>query len=147
MVQGGPVSIALSHSDHIARYCRPRDIRSDGRPLRDAFLLRPGELYLSTNWLEYFHNSERQSQIAGVHRALADKGFHVRASASFAVLNVGVTIVVCKNALNLDIQILTLGEPHDPSHTGIYGCPPENTDAATLLAKSVALNEMYSAAT
>ena len=145
MVQGGPVSIALSHSDHIARYCRPRDIRSDGRPLRDAFLLRPGESYLSTNWLEYFHNSERQSQIAGVHRALADKGFHVRASTSSAVLNVGITIVVCKNALNVDIQILTLGEPHDPSHTGIFGYQARNATVAAILATMVRPDEIYPA--
>ena len=146
MVQVGPVSIALSHSDHIARYCRPRDIRSDGRPLRDAFLLRPGESYLSTNWLGYFHNSERQFQIAGVRQALTDKGFHVRSTASFAVLNVGFTIVVCKNALNLDIQILTLGEPHDPSHTGIFGYTAANTDVATLLSKQITAHEVYPAA-
>ena len=141
-----PRQCTLPNGDHIARYCRPRDIRSDGRPLRDAFLLRPCESYLSTNWLEYFHNSERQFQIAGVRQALTDKGFHVRSTASFAVLNVGFTIVVCKNALNLDIQILTLGEPHDPSHTGIFGYTAANTDVATLLSKQITAHEVYPAA-
>ena len=75
MVQVHPDGIALSHSHHVARYCRRRHLRSDGRPLRDAFLLRLGEEYLSTNWLEHFHDSDRPAQIVGVSRALTDKGF------------------------------------------------------------------------
>ena len=134
MVQGRSTNIDLAHSHHVARYCRRRHLRPDGRPLRDAFLLRPGEEYLSTNWLEHFHDADRPSQIAGVLQALADKGFRASRTASFAVLNVGAAITACKNDLNLDIKIIALGESHDPSHTGIFGYTAEDTDTAAVLA-------------
>ena len=146
MVQGRSASIELSQSHHVARYCRRRHLRSDGRPLRDAFLLRPGEEYLSTNWLEHFHDSDRQTQIAGVQQALTDKDFRVRRNAAFAVLNVGVATTVCKHDLNLDIQITTLGEAHDPSHSGIFGYTADDTDVAGLLARQVNPGEVYPAA-
>ncbi len=126
----------LSGHHHVARFCRRRDI-ADGIVARSAFLLRPGEEFLSTNWLEHFHDSDRQEQIIGVHRALTDKGFRVRRNTAFAVLNVGVAIGACKSDLNLDIQIVALGESHDPSHSGILGYTADDTDTAAALARQV----------
>ena len=117
----------------------------NGIPRENAFRLRPGEEYLSTNWLEYFHESHRQTQIAGVRQALADKNFRVSGTASFAVLNVAAAVNSCKAGLNLDIEVIALGEPHDPSHTGIFGYTEYNTDVAALLAQSVSPNEIYPA--
>jgi hypothetical protein len=98
-------------------------------------LLRPNEEYLSTNWLEYFHDSDRQSQIVGVHQALTDKGFRVSPTGSFAVLNVGNTVSTVRQARDLKIRFVNFGEPHDPSHTGIFGYNAEDTDTATALAR------------
>ena len=106
-------------------------------------MLRPGEEYLSTNWLEHFHDSDRQAQIAGVHRALTDKGFQVRRNAAFAVLNVGVATTACKNDLNIDILVVALGESRDPSHAGIYGYVAGDTNTAATLARQV--REVYPA--
>ena len=147
LVQGhnGPYELPAAH--HVARHCRRRDIAADGLIEEGAFRLRPGEEYLSTNWLEYFHDADRQSQIAGVRQALADKGFRVSRSASFAVLNVGVAAAQCRNTLNLDIQFIALGEAHDPSHTGIFGYTAQSATVAALLAASVDPNEVYPAAT
>jgi len=128
---------------HVARFCRPRTIRSDGRPLRDAFLLRPHEEYLSTNWLERFHYSDRPRQIAGVRQALGDKGFNVRPKGAFAVLNVGDTVSAIQQTRNLAVRFIALGASHDPSHTGIFGYPPEDTDTAAALLRLV--GEMYPA--
>ena len=144
MVQSRSAGIELAHSHHVTRYCRRRHLRADGRPLRDAFLLRPGEEYLSTNWMEYFHDTNPQSQIAGVLQALADKGFRASRTASFAVLNVGAVATACKNDLNLNVKFIALGESHDPSHTGIFGYTGRNTDAAATLARLV--QEIYPAA-
>ena len=144
MVQRRSTGIEIAYSHHVARYCRRRHLRPDGRPLRDAFLLRPGEEYLSTNWLEHFHDTDRQSQIAGVLQALADKGFRASRTASFAVLNVGAAVTACQNDLNLDIKIIALGESHDPSHTGIFGYTSGDTDTAAVLAKLA--REVYPAA-
>lgn len=129
---------------HIARHCRARDM-INGMPRENAFRLRPGEEFLSTNWLEYFHDSDRQVQIVEVHQALSDKGFRVGRNAAFAILNVGVAIAACKRSLNLDIQVIALGEARDPSHTGIYGYSTEDTDVAALLAASVDPNEVHPA--
>ena len=133
----------LSGHNHIARFCRRRDI-AEGIVARSAFLLRPDEEYLSTNWMEYFHDSDRQSQIAGVRKALTDKGFQVSRGTAFAVLNVGAATAACKSELNLDIQIIALGEAHNPSHAGIFGYTEHNTDASSTLARQV--REVYPAA-
>ena len=137
MVQGGPGRRELPPSQHVARYCRPRAVREDGTLAPSAFRLRHGEEYLSTNWLEYFHDSDRASQIAGVRQAFADKGFRVRRNATFAVLNVGTTAERCRDELNVVIQFVVLGEPHDPSHTGIFGYAPGDYITAAALAYSV----------
>ena len=137
MVQERPGRRELASSHHVARYCRRRDIRNNGAVSPAAFEFRPGEEYLSTNWLEYFRNLDRQSQIAGVRRALTDKGFRIRPSAAFAVLNVGDATDACQTELNRSIQFVALGEPHDPSHTGIFGYTVADTDTAAALAKTV----------
>ena len=113
--------------------------------LDSAFELRLGEEYLSTNWLEYFHGSDRDIQISGVKQALADKSFRIGRSSRFAVLNVGVSVAACSDILNLNIQFIALGEAHDPSHTGIYGCA-DSVRAAAVLAQSVNPNEIHPAA-
>ena len=132
---------------HVARYCRRRDIGISGTPLDTAFYLRSGEEYLSTNWLEYFHESERQSQIDGVIGALAGKGFHVAGNGSLAVLAVGDATSACKDRLDLDVRFMVLGDAHDPSHTGIYGYGERNVSAPALLAALVGRNEVYPART
>ena len=38
------------------------------------------------------------------------------------------------------------GEPHDPSHAGIFGYTEYNTDVAALLAQSVGPDEIHPAA-
>ena len=146
MVQGQTGRRQLSDSHHVARHCRPRDVGATREPIDTAFRLRPGEECRSTNWMEYFHDSDRQVQIVAVRRALTDKGFQVRRSASFAVLNVGAAVAVCSNRQNVEIQFVALGEPHDPSHAGIYGYTEHNVAVAALLATLVAPNEIYPAA-
>ena len=146
MVQRQPGRHELLPAHHVARHCRTRDIGATGLLLDSAFELRPGEAYLSTNWLEYFHDHDRRTQIAGVRQALTDKGFQVRRAARFAVLNVGAAVAACSDKLNLAIQFVALGESHDPSHTGIYGYTTSHDLAAATLAESVSPNEIYPAA-
>ena len=135
----------LSGSDSVARYCRPRALLSDGRPARAAFMLRPGEEYLSTNWLEHFHATDRPAQLDGVRQALAGKGFRMSRAARFAVLNVGAAADMCRDLLDAPIRFIALGEPQDPSHTGIYGYTAHNTAVAAALAGAVASNALHPA--
>ena len=108
-------------------------------------MLRPGETYLSTNWLEYFDPVNRSRQIDGVRQTLVDKGRTVARSAYFAVLNVGLSIEMCQQESNLPVQFINLGESRDPSHTGIFGLVNTPSLAAHTLAESVNPNEVYPA--
>lgn len=147
MVQGQLGRHELAPAHHVARHCRRRDVRDDGTVTPAAFEIRPGEEYLSANWLEYFHEADRPSQIAGVRQALTDKGFRVSRNAYFAVLNAGASVTMCRVTLNLEIQFIALGELHDPSHTGIFGYTMQDNDSiAALLAQLVNPDEVYPAA-
>ena len=135
----------LPPNDNVARYCRKRDTDENGIPMDGAFLLREDkhECYLSTNWLEYFHPSDRTVQIHSVIQSLRAKGRTVANSASFAVLNVRAVIAACKSRLNLDLRFVTTDDPCDPSHTGIYGYVEHNARTAAELAKLVDSDEVY----
>ena len=108
-------------------------------------MLRPGEEYLSTNWLEHFHPADRAIQLAGVRQTLRDKGFRVAHTGHFGVLNVGDAVDLCRQNLNLEIRFITLGDGRDPSHTGIYGMVGNESKAAQLLAQAVSPAEVYPA--
>ena len=129
----------LSYEDNVVRYCAPRNI-VDGMPIPEAFKLRSGEDFLSTNWLEYFHPSDRQLQISGVQRTLEDKGFRVNRNGGFAVLNVETT---SQRINNTRLNFVLLGQTSDPSHTGVFGIPEDDADIAIAIAKSV--RELHSA--
>ena len=123
----------LSSEDNVARYCAPRNVM-DGIPVPEAFKLRFREVFLSTNWLEYFHPSDRQPQISGVLHALGSKGFSVNRNGGFAVLNVGATTQAVRA---VPLSFVPLGQTNDPSHTGIFGIPEDDADIALAIAKSV----------
>lgn len=115
-----------------------------GQLIDTAFRLRPGEEYLSANWLEYFHAADRPTQLAGVSLALAGKGFRMARTARFAVLNVGAAVSRCQESLDAPIQFIVLGDPRDPSHTGICGSAAHSAVAA-VLAAAVAPDGLYPA--
>ena len=138
---------SLRFQHHVARYCRPRWV-VNGIVSRDAFLLREGEPFLSTNWLEYFHHSDRGVQISGVRAALAGKNFNIHPNGGFTVLNVGVATYLVWHFQRIPLEFRTLGQPGDLSHTGIFGyghsnIDPKSNDVAQSLAASVL--EMHSA--
>ena len=78
-------------------------------------------------------------------QTLLDKGRRVARAGYFVVLNVGASVALCQNRLNLEIQFINLGEPHDPSHTGIYGLASDKARAAQVLAQAVSPGEVYPA--
>lgn len=108
--------------------------------------MRPSEQYLSTNWLEYFHLAERDSQIAGVLAALSRK-LALAHTGKIAVLNVGNSIALCQRKAGVNLRFVILDDSRDPSHTGILGYsePATNARAATLLADSVRPADLYPA--
>ena len=137
----------LRFNHNVARYCRPRWV-VNGIVSRDAFLMRQGEPFLSTNWLEHFHQADRMIQISGVRAALTGKGFSIHPNGGFAILNVGVATYRVLYFHHVPLGFRTLGQPGDPSHAGIFGyghssVDPKSNDVAQSLAASVL--ELYSA--
>ena len=120
----------LRPEHNVARYCRPRTI-VQGIISREAFLLRIGEQFLSTNWLEHFHEFDRMIQMSGVRATLAEKNFAVSPNGRFAVLNIGAAIRQIRDA---PLRFMLLGQASDPSHAGIFGYTEAEPDIAGALA-------------
>lgn len=122
--------ISLSNSDHVLRYCRPRRVNR-GIIHFSAFELRPGEEFLSVNWMEYFGKSVSvEEQTDGVRTALIKKGFHLSSNGRFARFHVGTVKERIQNA-----EVKQVPGPKDPSHAGIY--PGKDNRQATLELKNI----------
>ena len=126
-------NIELLPDHNLARYCRPRNI-AGGVLSSDAFTLRDGERFLSTNWLEYFHDTDRAIQMSGVRASLAGKGFDIRPGGGFAVVNIQ---LANQSVTRVQLRFLLLGQRNDPSHAGIFGYTASDIDVAGDLAESV----------
>ena len=128
---------------HMARLCGGSHLREDGTIAATAFKPRPGETYLSVNWLEFLALADRTAEIEEIARVLASKRT-VGATARLAVLNVGQAreTVRAKSHNNVMLSVLhepetEPGRPQDPSHAGLYGVPADDNTVPELLAVAV----------
>lgn len=133
----------LPDADHVTRLCGFAQLSEDGVPEGSAFVLKPGELFLSVNWIESLGLGSRLEQIAEVLRVLGTKR-KVGATAKLALLNIGQSRVAVREGTTDRLEISFIHEPEtkppaDPSHSGIYNLPLGDSDitAAELLALSV----------
>lgn len=94
-----------------------------------------GHKFVSIVWLEYFHVSDRITQIEGVRLALSTKR-NLGPQSKLAVFNVDDAIDQCACA-GIEIEIRSTNEEHDPSHAGIYGEVEDHNDIAAILANRV----------
>ncbi|MDA2933375.1 hypothetical protein MYX82_03425 [Acidobacteria bacterium AH-259-D05] len=132
----------LPESDHVSRYCGGSHVQDDEVD-GSAFMLREKEEYLSVNWLECLHNSDRNRQIHDLRRVLEGKGFSLGKTAIIAVLNVDEVIDHVQQTVNRTIDVLHEPEPEDPSHSGVFGYTVEDHLIADLIAETV--NEKHPA--
>ena len=54
----------IPDADHITRLCGGSHVREDGTISATAFKPRPGEAYLSVNWLECLGLPDRDAELA-----------------------------------------------------------------------------------
>ena len=113
LIDGKKMNDPLPDSDHVLRYCSPRHV-NEGIIHGSAFRLRPGEEYLSVNWMEYFGKSVEE-QTKGVRTVLIKKGLQLKPNGRFARLHVGTVKEMIRNA-----EVKRVPGPKDPSHAGIY---------------------------
>ena len=106
-----------------------------------AFLLRPGEEFLSVNWMEYFGaDITADAQVEKVREDMR-KSIKLSANGRFAKLHVGGVKKCVENA-----EVKHRPEPENPSHTGIYIPENDRRDAAFALANLVAPGGVFAGA-
>ena len=138
---------AVPDPDHISRWCGGSHVNPEtGAPAPGAFMLRPADKdrSLSVNWLEFLRQLDRQSEISEIQRILAKK-LRVGSRSRIAVLNVFRSRVSVSRKTSGRIAISVEHDPvsmpdvwDDPSHSGIYGLPLEESDEpAIALAEAV----------
>ena len=130
----------LPQTDHVVRYASPRHIHEDGSLDGSAFRLRPQDVGLSVNWLEYFIGLSKSEQLEKI-RELAR--LDMRRNGKLAELNVGLTKQYLEEVLP---GLLFVNRPlpaddqfgADPSHSEITGLPPADSPQAGLIGDMIA---------
>lgn len=125
-------------TDHVCRLCGATKC-DEGRPVGAAFMPRPRDLYLSTNWLESTGAATRGEQLATIRQHLTNKGMSLLANARLAVLHLQ-TVIDHVRFNAPDGRTLAAHherEPSDPSHAGIYGYTADDDLIADLIAQVV----------
>ena len=92
---------------------------------------------MSVNWLEYFETRDIDASIKHVASAFVDKGYTIKPSGSFAILEVGTARRIVEDLHNTMLNFEHLPEPNDPSHAGITGYGSEDIAIATELSDLV----------
>lgn len=104
---------SIPDSNHVLRYCKPRTV-TNGKIAESAFDFRPGEEFLSVNWMEYFGDITANAQVEKVREDMS-KSLNLSANGRFAMVNVGDVKKHIESA-----EVKHLPEPENPSHAGIY---------------------------
>lgn len=131
----------LPDTDNVSRYCNYKKTHQGGLPTPKAFELRGGESYLSVNWLEYFKKASIDENLSEVREVLRRKGFGIRKSGRFMVLNVG----AIRSELGNLVTVRHMPECDDPSHAAILGYENSQQSACLILAAMVARADVHNA--
>lgn len=130
----------LPDDAHVTRLCTHQQLDASGWPKATAFLPRPAESFVSLNWLEQLHLSNRSDEITEILRVLRTKR-SVGTRSQLALLHVGrsraMVLANTKPKLNIQYRHEPEAQPDDPSHSGIYNLMHDDNTAAELLALSV----------
>lgn len=133
-------------NNHVSRLCGATRCDENGRPVGDAFMLRPNEPYLSVNWLENTGELPRSQQLKIIRTHLTNKDIKLPANARLAVLHLQTMFDHIKLSTPDSRRLTAHHEPelpHDPSHSGIYGYSAEDQLIADLMAEI--LSDHYTA--
>jgi len=128
---------AIPNRHHLLRYCRPKQLEN-GKVTMAAFLLRPGEEFLSVDWLEYFGEDITASEQVKKAREGIGKTLRLSAGGRFARVKVGAVKSQVERA-----EVKHSPSPKNPSHAGIY--LPENNaqESAFALANLITPGDVF----
>lgn len=137
----------LPDADHVTRLCGFTQLNEDGIPEGSAFVLKPGETFLSVNWIESLGLGARPEQIAEVLRVLGTKR-KVGATAKLGLLNVGRSRVAVREGTTDRLEVSFVHEPEnktpiDSSHSGIYDLPLSDGDITAAEQLALSVSELF----
>lgn len=133
----------LPDQDHIARYCRPSSF-DQGVLQAGAFTPRPGEDYLSVNWLEHFGAADIASAIESMRTAVA-QNLSLRPNGRFVVLNVGAAKRAASRDAGFGLRIEHAPTESDASHAAIFGIDAHPVMITTELIALISAGDIYPA--
>ena len=103
-----------------------------------AFELRPKkEDYLSVNWLEFLDASDLEAAVAQVRTVFGKKGYRVKPSGRFAVLEVGSVKAAISAHVSGTVTVEHRPLSDDESHGGVFGYSADDFAVAVEIAASV----------
>ena len=132
---------SLPDEDHVARYCKPSAVGTDGLPKVAAFEFREQEASLSVNWLEYF-GPDRDVSIAEVRQVIR---ITLRPNGRFAVLNVAAAREAVVAGGGSSPKVTSDPVSGDPSHASISGYTIDDFLVAVELKALVRQQDVYMA--
>lgn len=135
----------LAKDDHVSRYCRPGAVDFDGLPTAAAFALRPGEGYLSVNWLEYFGTGSVDEGVDRVRETFRRKGFDLRRRGRFAVIGVDAAVSAVTEVGGHIGRVKHLPLADDKSHAGLFGYPAGDLDVANAIQYLIQIEDVHPA--
>lgn len=137
-------STFVPDSDHVARHCSSVKWEKDKASM-DAFLLRPGETYLSVDWLERTGESILVEQLHVVVKALEKRNRSVKAVHRLARLNVGIAKESVASHVRISLEFQSREKSKSDTYSRICGIPPDpRTNEKIALQLSVlTLGELY----
>lgn len=121
---------------HIGRYCSGTRLTENGCAAPTAFHLRPGEPYLSVQWLEYLSQEDRDRAVREATAAMA-RNMRLGSTAKIAVLNVGQACNYVHDTAGYSIRVLHKPEQNNEAHSGIHDTGQNEMVIAELLAEKV----------
>ena len=131
----------LPDQDHVARYCKPSSIGTDGLPKVAAFELRERDSSLSVNWIEYF-GRDRQFSLQEIRQVIQ---ITLRPSGRFAVLGVAVAKEAVIAGGGSSPEVFSSPHDDDPSHVSVSGYTIDDFDVAVELKALVSQQDVHPA--
>ena len=106
----------IPEDHHVARWCRPNTVdKQTGWPEVRAFYPRPGETYLSANWIEC-HDPDHDTAVDAIRSAIP---LEIDDRSKFVVLNVEDVLASIEAGDGLSPSVHFCPQCDNPSHVAI----------------------------
>ena len=110
-----------------------------------AFELKSGEEYLSVNWLEFLDAPDLEAAIVRLRSVFDTKGYRLRPTGRFAVLNVGAVKTAVSDHVEGTARVEHRPLDEDPSHSGVVGYTSDDLAVAVAIKELVSLESVHPA--